>query len=349
MSTAPLLLTRDVSLAEEVTRLAAAAGADVRVVADPVAALGSWTTAPAVLVGCDVVREAEQVRPARREDVHVVGWAGLPDDVFRAAVGLGATSVVELPGAGAWVGEVLARSGEASTNGPVLGVVGGCGGAGATTLAAAVAQEASRTRSVLLVDSDPLGPGADRLFGLESAVGVRWEALEQTSGRLAAAALREAVPRAGRLGVLTWAAAVPGRVQPVTAREVLAAGRRGHDLLVVDLARTGGALATELGARCDLLVVVTPASVGGAAATSRLLAHHEAAPTVLAVRPGGVPVADLERATSLRAVCRLDHQRGLAEALDLGLGPVRSRRCPLARAAREVLAEVARAERRVAA
>jgi hypothetical protein len=31
-------------------------------------------------------------------------------------------------------------------------------------------------------------------------------------------------------------------------------------------------------------------------------------------------------------------QRGLAEALDLGLGPVRSRRGPLAAAARELLA-----------
>jgi len=34
-------------------------------------------------------------------------------------------------------------------------------------------------------------------------------------------------------------------------------------------------------------------------------------------------------------------QRGLAEALDLGLGPVRSRRGPLAAAARELLAGLA--------
>lgn len=348
MPTPPLLLTRDVSLAEEVTRLAAAAGADVAVVADAVTALGAWTAAPVVLVGCDVVGEVAHVRPPRRGEVHVVGWGGLPDDVFRAAVDVGAETVVELPDSRAWLGEALARSGEPRADGRVLGVVGGCGGAGATTLAAAVAQEASRTGSALLVDSDPLGPGADRLFGLESAAGVRWEALEQTSGRLGAASLREAVPRADGLGILTWEAAVPGPPQPATAREVLSAGRRGHDLVVVDLARTGGALATELGARCDLLVVVSPASVAGAAGTSRLLTHHAGAPAVLAVRPGGVPVADLERATSLRAACRVEHQRGLAEALDLGLGPVRSRRCRLARAAREILAEVGRTDRRVA-
>jgi len=36
-------------------------------------------------------------------------------------------------------------------------------------------------------------------------------------------------------------------------------------------------------------------------------------------------------------VARMPDQRGLAEAIDLGLGPVRSRRGPLARAADEVL------------
>jgi hypothetical protein len=39
-------------------------------------------------------------------------------------------------------------------------------------------------------------------------------------------------------------------------------------------------------------------------------------------------------------VAQMADQRGLAEALDLGLGPVRSRRGPLAAAARTVLAGV---------
>lgn len=341
MPIAPLVLTRDASLAEEVTRLAAAAGTDVRVVTEPVAGLVAWSAAPVVLVGRDVAPEVEQVRPPRRQGVHVVGWSGMADEVFRAAVGIGAETVLELPGSAAWLGEVLARAGESSAGGVVLGVVGGCGGAGATTLAAAVAQEAARGGPTLLVDTDPLGPGVDRLFGLESTPGVRWEALEQTSGRLASASLREAVPTVGRLGVLTWEAAVPRPLQPVAAREALAAGRRGHGLVVVDLDRHAGELSAELGARCDLLAVVCPATVAGVAATTRLLARHVGVPAVLVVRPGGVPVADVEQATSLRAVTELGDQRRLSEALDLGLGPVRTRRGPLARAARDLLSVLA--------
>lgn len=346
MSTTPLLLTRDATLAEEVTRLAAAAGADVAVVAEPVGALGQWATAPVVLVGSDVAAPAAQVRPPGRRDVHVVGWAGLPDEVYRAAVGLGAQTVVELPGSSAWLGEVLRRSGEKPGGGPVVGIVGGCGGAGATTLAAAVAQVAAVVGPTLLVDTDPLGPGLDRVFGLESATGVRWEALHRTPGRLAAASLRDAVPGSERLGVLTWEAAVPEPLAHGTVREALAAGRRGHDLVVVDLPRHDEELALELGARCDLLVVVVPATVVAVTATTRLLARHAGTRAVMAVRPGGVPVPDLERATSLEARVEVGHQRGLAEALDLGLGPVRSRRCRLARAAREVLAELAGADLR---
>jgi hypothetical protein len=37
----------------------------------------------------------------------------------------------------------------------------------------------------------------------------------------------------------------------------------------------------------------------------------------------------------------MGEQRGLAEAIDLGLGPVRTRRGPLGRAAAEVLARLA--------
>ena len=42
------------------------------------------------------------------------------------------------------------------------------------------------------------GPGVDRVLGLEDHDGFRWDALCQTTGRLSARALREALPRRGR-------------------------------------------------------------------------------------------------------------------------------------------------------
>ena len=110
----------------------------------------------------------------------------------------------------------------------------------------------------MLLDCDPQGPGADRILGIERAEGFRRDALCQTTGRLSARALREALPRAGQLGVLTWyaGAAAPG-LQAFAAREALSAARRGHDTVVLDLPRTASTLIDELVARCDQLVLVT--------------------------------------------------------------------------------------------
>ena len=65
----------------------------------------------------------------------------------------------------------------------MVAVVGGRGGAGATTLACALAVTAARAgRRVLLVDGDPLGGGIDLVFGGEGDRGLRWPDLEAARG-----------------------------------------------------------------------------------------------------------------------------------------------------------------------
>jgi len=334
LRTTPLLLSRSSTLVEEVARLAAAADARLQVEADPVPALSAWAGAPVVLVGVDLVAEVARVRPTRRPGVHVVALDRVPDQAFREALGVGAESVAELPGSADWLVELLGDVGERP--GRVVGVVGGVGGAGATTYAVALGQAAARSGPALLVDTDPLGPGVDRMLGVEAVEGARWESLQRTSGRLASRALREAVPRHEGLGVLTWAAAVPGTVQAFSAREVVEAGRRGHDLVVVDLSREGPLLG-ELAARCDVVVVVTPASVAGAASSARVVARLGAARCGLALRPGSVEAATMAATVGVPVFATLADQRGVAEATELGCGPLRSRRGPLARAVRDLL------------
>jgi secretion/DNA translocation related CpaE-like protein len=215
-------------------------------------------------------------------------------------------------------------------------VVGGTGGAGATTLACALAQWHATRAPTLLVDADPLGPGLDRLLGMEAEAGVRWEALVETAGRLGARALREGVPRRGHLGVLTWSG-LRRRVDVPTVRRILPAAVRGHDLVVLDLARQGGSSLAELVDRCDDLLVVTPATVPGLAATARLVADlGRDGRTGLVVRPGALGDADAERVTGLPVVAAVRDQRGLAASVDRGLGPLAGRG-PLARAARDLL------------
>ena len=186
------------------------------------------------------------------------------------------------------------------------------------------------------MDADALGPGLDRLLGMEDLPGVRWEGLVETSGRVGARALREGVPRRDHLGVLTWSG-LRRRLDVPTARRILPSAVRGHDLVVIDLARQAASALAELVDRCDDLLVLTPATVPGLAATARLVADlGRAGRAGLVVRPGGLSDADAERVTGLPVVAALADQRGLASAVDRGLGPLAARG-PLARAARDLL------------
>jgi secretion/DNA translocation related CpaE-like protein len=337
-----LLLTRDPALVDEVARLSAAAGVRPDVYDDPLAALPAWSSAPLVLVGVDLVGEVAAARPARRDGVHVVGWAP-GDGVFRAALAIGAATVGELPVCEGWLVDLLADSEEAPGRGRTIGVVGGAGGAGASTFACALGQVGCVDGPALVVDTDPLGPGLDRVLGLESVPGVRWGDLASSSGRLGARSLRDAVPRgADRPGVLTWSPGAVADLDAVVVREAVAAAQRGHDLVVLDLARQRSVLVDELVARCDRLLVVVPATLAGVASTVRLLDRLGPGPrAALALRRGGLSWEDVERATGLSVAVEVPEQRGLREAVDLGLGPVRHPRVPLARAARRVLGEAA--------
>lgn len=334
-----LLVTSSTSLHDTVVPLCAAAGVGTQVCAEPALALATWGEADLVLVGTDVAELVVGLAPARRAGVHVVGLTP-GDAAFRCAVELGAASVIDLPDGAEWLVEALADVGERASPGRTVGVVGGSGGAGATTLACALAQWHAVRAPTMLVDTDPLGPGLDRLLGMEDVPGVRWEALVDTAGRLGARALRESVPRRDHLGVLTWSG-LRRRFDVPTARRILPAAVRGHDLVVLDLARQGAATLVELAERCDDLLVVSPATVPGLAATARLVADlGRDRRAGLVLRPGGVGDADAERVTGLPVVAVVADQRGLVASVDRGLGPL-SGRGPLARAARELLADVA--------
>jgi secretion/DNA translocation related CpaE-like protein len=363
MTSPPVLLTTtDDLLLDDVLRLAAAAGTEVEVAHDPGAALRAWQGAAAVLVGGDQAGRLARLRPPRRDHVHVVGRGAAADALYREALACGARDVLELPADDAWLVELLTDLGDLAGRGvagTLLGVLGGSGGAGATTLACAVAAVAAPRRGTVLVDLDPLGPGVDRVIGLDLPVPddpavlpgrrqgdrdvgpVCWDDLVAASGRLGSRALREALPRCGPLRVLGWGARPAGEVDPVAVREVLSAARRGHSLVVADLPRSLDPVTTEVLARCEQVLVVVDSGVPGVTAAARLVARlapvNEA--VGLVVRAGsGLAAEQVGEALGLQVVAELRHQRRLAEDVDLGLGPVRSRRSPLARAAHEVLA-----------
>lgn len=341
------MVTRDDVLLEELLRLAAAAGVTPEVARSGTEALASWAAAPLVLVGADLVREVAAVRPARRDATHVVILGAVPHEMFALALTVGAESVVELPRSDGWLVESLTDAGDrAPSRGLALAVIGGSGGAGASTFACALGQVGARAGSAMVIDADPLGPGLDRVLGLELHDGVRWDALQQTTGRLSARSLHDAVPHRGSLGVLTWQSGTQASLQAFAVREAMSAARRGHDLVVVDLPRSHDPLIEELAARCDALLVLTVPTVTGVAAAARVCARLRlTTPTKLVIRGAGVPLREVEQVTGLGGAVAMPDQRGLAESIDLGLGPVRSRRGPLSRTAEEILGGLVLASR----
>ena len=340
----PLLVTGDEPLLDDLLRLSAAAGVVLDVAHDIAAAQRGWSAAALVLVGADQAAALARTEPPRRPQVHVVARGPVPDGLFRSALALGAEDVAELPLSETWLVEVLTDAGDgAATRGVAIGVVGGSGGAGATVFASALALTLGADRATLLVDADPLGAGIDRVLGMESLDGIRWDALHSTTGRLSARSLREALPHRRGVSVLTWAADRPAGLQAFAMREVLSAGQRGHGALVVDLPRHPDPVIEEVLARLDHLVVVTGVTVPAVTATSRVTARMAglSAASHLVVRgSGGVDAAAIGRLLGMPVAAVMADQRGLDEAIDLGAGPVRSRRGALARAARQVAGRV---------
>ncbi len=341
--TAPLLVSADPLLVTDVQRLCAAAGVVPQVVRDSAQALRLWAGAPVVLVGADCATALAGCSPPRRQRVHVLGHSPVGDGLFREALGLGAETVAGLPASETWLVELLTDVGDGGAPpGVTVGVIGGSGGAGATIFAAALAQVATAVGRTLLVDADPIGAGIDRVLGLETSDGVRWDSMLQTTGRLSSRSLREALPRTGDLSVLTWPTDRPASLQAFAVREVLSAGRRGFDTVVVDLPRHRDAVVDETISRCDHVVLVSTLTVPGVSSAARV-AHRLPEMTsschlVTRGGRGGVTPEAASRLLRIPLLAAMSDQRGLDEAINLGAGPTRTRRGALIRGARSAAA-----------
>jgi secretion/DNA translocation related CpaE-like protein len=347
----PLLVTADERLLDDILRLAAAAGVNLDVAHDSVSALRGWPAASLVLVGSDQAAPVAARLPPRRAEVHVVGRSPVGDGLFRDAVALGARDVVELPAAEGWLVELLTDVSDGGVRTAcTVGVVGGSGGAGATTFACALAVVAAATRGpALLVDLDPFGPGVDRVVGLDDAGGIGWDALLDSQGRFGSRSLRAALPQRDGLAVLTWEAGPARPPGPEQVREVLSAARRGNDVVVLDLPRSVDEVTAEAVGRCDHVVVVVGPTVPAVASAARVVAsvrdHNGNVTTVVRQMPSGPAAEQVAAIVGLPLAATVGRQRRLSEHVDLGLGPVHARRGPLARAARQVLDQVCAAGR----
>lgn len=301
---AVLLVSARPDLVEHVREVVAAAGVALTEVARPADAGAAWDRASLVLLGEDA---AGMPVPTPRHDVVLVTGGGDPQ-AWALAAAVGASRVLVLPDARGQLLEQLAGLAPPGARGRVVGVIGGRGGAGASTLALAAGLAAVWLgRRAVLVDADPLGGGIDVLAGAETVPGYRWPDLGTARGAVRPEVLQDGLPEVDGLGLLSWdrsRSATSGVVEVDSARVVLTAAAAGHDLVVVDLRRGSGPSDTALWRLLDAVVVVVPGEVRACLAAARLLDQvHEAVAAVHLVvrqrRPSQVSVTAVADALEL--------------------------------------------------
>ncbi|MGU3502207.1 septum site-determining protein Ssd [Mycobacterium sp. C31M] len=334
---AVLALVDDRSLRDDVDRVAAAAG--LRVVhADRPSGRTGWLGARAVVLDAVCAHRCAPQGLPRRDRVLLVGRDVPGADEWRAAVAVGAQEFLRLPEQDGQLVEALAAADtEMGGRGGVLAVLGGCGGAGASLMAAALAQSAP---SALLIDADPWAGGIDLAMGTERVPGLRWPDLTLSDGRLGYDALRAALPQRRTVTVLSGGRS-GGEVECGPLGAIIDAGRRAGVTVVCDTPRRAG-LVTEMAlGTADLVVMMVPADVRAAAAAGALAGWACAVnPNIgLVVRgpaPGGLRAADVAAGVGLPLLAAMRPQPGLAGALERGGLDLRAR-SPLAQAAAKVL------------
>ena len=222
---------------------------------------------------------------------------------------------------------------------PVLGVLGGCGGAGATSLAAVIAARgAGDDVWPVLIDLDAVGGGIDVTLGAEGCSGARWSGLHADGGRLDPEQLAEGLPRWGDVPFLACDTSTAPSEDAV--RSVLSAATAIGPVLV-DLGRARTPAQSAALAAADAVVLVVPAEVRAITAASSLRAAVEDCATGrwhLVVRSdravvGADRVADL---LGLPLAGTLGSDPGLRAARDRGIDTRRVRRST-ARLARTLL------------
>jgi secretion/DNA translocation related CpaE-like protein len=321
-TTRPLLVTADGGLQDAVLAVAAEARVEVTIAAEVGAAGALWPAAPLVLLDAALVEPALRTLPLPRPGLVVVSRAIDDPAIWRHLVEIGAEHVVELPQGAPWLFERFGRSLDTDPTADLLVVAGAVGGAGASTLAAALAHHAreSGPRAVL-VDLDPTGGSLDLLVGAEDVPGARWDELSGITGRVDERVLREALPYSGGLPLLSWPVDSDLEPGPGAVSQVLDALCRRPGLVVVDGGRAADPRVAVALARCRTLVVVVALRVRAVAAARRLVRRVPAhvSPMVVAREPapGGLTAEDLADALGLpvTAVLLDDRRRGATEEL----------------------------------
>ncbi len=320
-----VLVSRDATIVAEVRRLCAVIGATVDVRAEDAALAHLFGSASVVVVDVAIAAAVRGVSLPRPRHALVVAAGGESVEAWRLAARIGADVVLTLPrDEHEFVERVLLATEDHGPPGRLVGVQPAASGAGASTLAAALAlRSAHRGATTTLLDADADGGGLDLLLGAEHRDGARWPDLRELSGTIGAEALGAALVQVGGIRLLSAGRDGAGSAPPDAMAAVLPAVRRGQDLVVVDLPRRLDPAATLAASCCDVLVLVVPAEVRAAAVGARTLAAAAATGAdvrlvVRAAHPSRLRPGEIGAVLDRAVAAVVETEPGVAAATDRG-------------------------------
>lgn len=291
-----LLAITDPLLHPEVMNIAAATGREIIDTADPreITTLASKTGT--IIADAATVNHVRAVLDSQRNTFTTVLLAyPEPGPIdWKLALKAGTADAFILP---AQATELLAalrnstsRSTDTDPQGSVIAISSATGGAGCSTIAAALALYSHHVTPTVLIDADPQSGGLDLLLGCEDCPGIRWIDLTSSDGVLEGADLIAALPHsASGLPVLSVDRQSPkAGITEEKLQQVIAA-LRPHYRLIIDIPAHAHLLTTVLSS-ADTFYLVIPPEVRAAAAASRMLGNlrKQATKATSRLAPSGI-------------------------------------------------------------
>ncbi len=310
---------------------------DVEVVTDPSHVARPWRSAGTVLVGEDQAEPLAALALPHRDGVYLVGADTGRLSAWSAPL---AAQVIPLPDGGAWLGAVLVE-GSRRARAPVVAVVGGSGGVGASTLAAAIAQVGGeRPEGAALVDVDPTGGGIDLLLGAEQTGGWRWPRLHTAEGQLGD--LRRYLPVVDGVSVVSMSRAQPSDLAREPLSAIVGSLRSWHGLVVLDPGRSLAVASREAVRIAGRQLLVVSAGVRAVAAARQTIAALglERAELVVRRTRGGLSADLVADALERPVLGTLPDDPRLAGAAEVGDPPARGARRGYRRAVARLVARL---------
>lgn len=351
-----LVLSANDAVRSRAVRAAAAANATVDL-ATTISSSAGWLQPRAVVVDAEHAPELARQSLPRRENVFALADEGLTAPQWQACLALGVSQVMSTAAVDRFLVQLMAQEQSAAPRanigaaGWVCAVVGGCGGAGASVFAGAVAciaadRTATARQGVLLCDLDPYGAGVEVLLGMESHTGVRWPDIAAGGGHLDGAALHQVAPQlsihGGSLSVVGFGPGLVIPPEPDTVHATVQAATRHGSRVVLDVARLPMDITERALAAATLTVVVIPAQVSACYATAKVISRLQGMTADLAAvvrgpSVGGLTAAEVADTIGVPLVATMRPQPGLARRIDAGRGIGTPPDGPLGRAARAVV------------